>query len=752
MVRVILRPSFQKDLQALRRNHRQNYAKTTAVLVDLQTGNKPLPSLRAESRIPDAVKYELSEGYRLVFQKVDGSDAIIALSVGTHERVEAFLDGHRGWVFDERTGALRELRLATIEESATEKVPSEYLAAAFHPGGSQHEAVAVPVLAELTAEMLARLEVPAVMVAQLRTYTDANALEFTNALEELESSNPTAAGLLLSYATGDVATRGDVLRVARGESVVRVTLASSDLPAVERATDEFVEFDDAGDLQAVLERESFEQWLLFLHPDQKALVERTFNGPARLRGISGSGKTVVALHRARALARKYPGSHVLFTTFNKALARAAGRLLDTLCGPDSLERAAIHVTHLHGWCLDFVQFVGVKRPIFDPKKCWTVFEQARKELHASQQAQLSALPADYLKSEIDFIIGRFLPDEVDAEYMGTDRSGRERALPATQRSAVLALYNGYFDGLRAAGLVDSGEFVRIAYHLRRTGEAPQREYAAVIVDEVQDIPELGLRLLHGLVGSGQDGLLLVGDDTQRIFTRGFSMRGLGIDVTGRSLFLRKNYRNTREILGAAFPLVQQAWEADLATIDVSPEAASPLFSARTGSRPAIVRCRSVAEEAQFLRREVQYLLKYHNYQPRDICVMGRSPYYRKMALTALRDAGIPVISYKPENDAPGLGSEEGGFVSTVHSAKGHEFAAVFLVGLVEGSLPHAGVVEPAEVANEAALLYVGMTRARDLVYLSYSGMTSNGTTQRPSRFLDSLAEKCDLLEFRTPGQ
>lgn len=749
MARLILRPSFQKDLQALRRNHRKNYEKTTSVLIDVQTGNTALLNRRPDSRIPDAEKYELSDGYRLVFQRVEGSDAVIALTVGTHEHVDAFLDGHRGWVFDAKTGSLRELRVATIEESATNKVPSEFLAPSAGSSGGHTAPEPQPVLVNLTDEMLARLGVPPPLVLKLRSVTDPNALEFQTILSDVESASADAATLLLSYVTGDAATRSDVLRVANGEGVTRAVLESSDLPAIAHASDEFVAFDDAVDLQAMLDRDTFEQWQLFLHPDQKSLVERTFNGPARLRGISGSGKTVVALHRARALARKHPGEHVLFTTFNKALTKAAGRLLDSLCGANSQERAAIHVTHLHRWCLEYMTFVGVKRPSFDPDKCLAVFDQARKGLSADDRNHLASLPPEYLKSELDFIFGRFMHDEVDDSYPRTDRSGRERALTAAQRAAVLGLYHGYFDGLRAVGLADAGEFVRIALRLRRSGEIPERQYGAVVVDEVQDISELGLQLVHSLVGSKPDGLLLVGDATQRIFTRGFSMRGLGIDVTGRSLFLRKNYRNTREILQAAFPLVQQAWEADLATIDVTPDAASPLFSARTGSAPAIVRCRSVREEGQFLSREVSYLLKYHGYAPRDICVMGRSPYYRKLALEALSKAGIPVIHYRPEND-DAVTSEEGVLVSTLHSSKGHEFAAVFIVGMVEGTFPHSGATDDDELANEAALLYVGMTRARDLVYLSHAAADKSARL-RPSRFLDSLRDNCDEMDFVVPA-
>jgi ribonuclease Z len=107
----------------------------------------------------------------------------------------------------------------------------------------------------------------------------------------------------------------------------------------------------------------------------------------------------------------------------------------------------------------------------------------------------------------------------------------------------------------------------MAYRLRLEGEQTESDYAAVIVDEVQDISELALRLLHSLVGNREDGFLLVGDTTQRIFTRGYSLRGLGIDIGGRGLVLRKNYRNTKQILEAAFPLVENEWRDDLTEVE-----------------------------------------------------------------------------------------------------------------------------------------------------------------------------------------
>jgi superfamily I DNA/RNA helicase len=239
---------------------------------------------------------------------------------------------------------------------------------------------------------------------------------------------------------------------------------------------------------------------------------------------------------------------------------------------------------------------------------------------------------------------------------------------------------------------------------------------------------------------------LVGDGTQRIFTRGFSLRGLGVEIAGRSLVLRKNYRNTRQILEAAFPLVADAWNRDMSEGEINPELASPVFSVREGPRPAIVRCRGITDEERFVRKEVRYLLGTGRYSPREICVMARNDTIRQRALAALEEAGIPALHYRAE-DADGLMEPDKVRVSSLHSAKGHEYAAVFIPGLVDGVLPQRSATTDDELAAERAVLYVGITRARDIVYLSHSETGEHGQALAQSRFLASLSPKCDELVY-----
>jgi superfamily I DNA/RNA helicase len=415
-------------------------------------------------------------------------------------------------------------------------------------------------------------------------------------LQTLAEEAPKAADALLAFATGNSATREMVLDLAAGSAQLTEQFPEAAVNGLTSGSEEFLTFSDPHDLKDVLERGTLEQWQLFLHPDQRSLVERTFSGPARLRGISGSGKTVVALHRARRLAKEAlgKGEKVLFTTFDKGLAAAAGRLLDALCGS---ERAAIEVTHLHRWCLDYLSFRGIGSPKYSPETSRHLRHEALTNIGPALQNALKSVSQEYIWTEVDFLMGRFLHDEVDA-YLTTDRSGRGRALSPEQRRAILDVYSWYHQSLLQRSFVDPAEFVRMAYRLRLKGEQTEADYAAVIVDEVQDISEIALRLLHSLVGDRANGLLLVGDATQRIFTRGYTLRGLGIDIAGRGLVLRKNYRNTKQILEAAFPLIESEWREDVAQAEVAVSDLRPEFSVREGSRPIVVRCSDEAAEGR----------------------------------------------------------------------------------------------------------------------------------------------------------
>jgi superfamily I DNA/RNA helicase/mRNA-degrading endonuclease RelE of RelBE toxin-antitoxin system len=747
MPRLILRPNFTKDLDGLKRSARKIYQRASEILLELQRDMEPSATRRAESRVPKCHKYELPDGYRLVLQESDSGHALVALTVGTHDHVDSFLDGHKGYVFDEKSGRLRELRLGTAAETAVEMVPSADLQ--IEPSSDSDQS-SVLVFEAFSDEMLRRIGVPDSHLQAVREVRDSNSLECMTLLQTIADIAPSTADALLSFATGNHTTRDAVLQIAKGDARLVQEFPEAAITRLSDASEEFLTFDDPADLQDILERGTLEQWQLFLHPDQRSLVQRSFSGPARVRGISGSGKTVIALHRARRLAKEAlgKGEKVLFTTFDKGLAAAASRLLDLLCGP---ERSAIEVTHLHRWCLDFLAFRGVGSPKYSPEESRRLRRDAVAAIPTALQNSLRMLPPDYLWSEVDFLMGRFLHDQVD-DYLTTDRSGRGRALTPEQRRAVLQVYSWFHKTLLSRGFVEPAEFVRMAYRQRLNGEQCLEDYCAIIVDEVQDISEIGLKLLHSLVGDRPDGLLLVGDTTQRIFTRGYSLRGLGIDIAGRGLVLRKNYRNTRQILQAAFPLVENEWKEDIAQSEISTDEARPEFSVREGCRPIVVRCSDEVTEGRFLTTEIAALLKYRHYGLRDICVLARNRRYRDLAVASLKAADIPVYPAR-DPDAGEVSPDQNAIrVSSLHGAKGHEFGSVFVIGVVDGVLPLRSAAESESLSSEAAVLYVGMTRARDLLYLSHSDVDGNGRPQPRSPFVELIAPWCDYAEYRPRGR
>lgn len=742
MPKITLRPTFSRDLDGLRRSTRKQYQRASEVILELQRDQEPSAPRRAESRIPNCVKFELPDGYRLVLQRSDDEAELIALVVGTHDHVDAFLDGHKGYLFDGKTGRVRELRLATAAETSVEISPSADLTAeTAHTSAAQE-----PVFLEFSDEMLAHLGVSSSLLPRLREIRDPDGFECISALQDLADEAPQAADALLAFVTGNSSTQTGVLELANGQAVLVAAFPSKELSDRASSGEEFVSFSDPVDLELVLEKGTLQQWQLFLHPDQRSLVDRTFNGPARLRGISGSGKTVVALHRARRLAREAlpRGEKILFTTFDKGLANAAGRLLDDLAGP---ERAAIDVTHLHRWCLDYLTFCGIPRPKYSPDASREVRGHAMAAQTPRAQDNLQSLGSQYVWSEIDFIMGRFLHEEVE-QYLTTDRTGRGRALSSEQRRNVLDLYLTYVRRLFDKGYVEPAEFVRMAYRQRMNGDQTRDTYCAVLVDEVQDISEIGLKLLNSLAPGRSDSLLLVGDTTQRIFTRGYSLKGLGIDIAGRAVVLRKNYRNTRQILEAAFPLVASEWQQDLANSGSAVADISPEFSVREGPKPIVVRCADVAAEGRFISSEISALLRYGHYRPMDICVLGRDKKSRELALTALKSAGIPSYAFNVLPSGEVSAESDAVRVSSLHGAKGHEFAAVIVAGAAEGTIPQASAKEPEELSSESAVLYVGMTRARDLLYISYAAKDHLNRARAVSPLVTRMAGTVDHAEFR----
>ncbi|MCM2424820.1 nuclease-related domain-containing DEAD/DEAH box helicase [Streptomyces sp. RKAG337] len=313
-------------------------------------------------------------------------------------------------------------------------------------------------------------------------------------------------------------------------------------------------FDADGLREAAMEaarRAPIEQWMTFLHPDQIALVRRRWAGPARISGPAGTGKTVVALHRAAYLAQRTTGQ-ILYVTFANNLPRVQSTFLQTMA-PAVADR--VHFHSLHAWAQEFLHERGIPTRLHGDK-AETAFSHAWKNV--GRDSCLTEIdPAHrYWQEEIDYVIkGRGITDF--NEYAVLPRRRRLAGLRRTHREAVWALFEAYEHNRTERGVHDFNDILTLA-HAEARAHPDRSPYGAVIVDEVQDLTLVGVQLLHALVGDAPNGLLLVGDGQQAVYPGGFRLSDAGVDIRGdRGQVLRTNYRNAKEILDAALNIVAE---------------------------------------------------------------------------------------------------------------------------------------------------------------------------------------------------
>ncbi|MEV6677596.1 UvrD-helicase domain-containing protein [Streptomyces erythrochromogenes] len=466
-------------------------------------------------------------------------------------------------------------------------------------------------------------------------------------------------------------------------------------------------FDVNGLREAALEgarRAPIEQWMTFLHPDQVALVRRNWSGPARISGPAGTGKTVVALHRAAHLARRTTG-RILYVTFANNLPRVQSTFLRTMA-PAVADR--VDFRSLHSWAQEFLQERGV--PVrLNGDKAETAFSLAWKDLgRESRLAQIDPGPA-YWREEIDYVIkGRGLTRF--EEYAVVVRKRRKAGLHRTQRQSVWELYEEYEARRHERGVHDFNDVLSLALAevSRERGRSP---YAAVVVDEVQDLTLVGVRLLHALVGDAPNGLLLVGDGQQTVYPGGFRLTDAGIDIRGdRGQVLRTNYRNSRQILDAALAVV-----ADDAFEDIDGE---PTPGRRdvdlTYHDGNVVRVAEPTVEAHD-QELVGALKALPEGALADTALLCASKWALGHYQRLLSRAEIPVCQLEQYDGNPVDAVKLG----TYRRAKGLEFKNVLLPRYdTDFALGTPGTDTARERAElRRSQLFVAMTRARDLLWL-----------------------------------
>ncbi|WP_040160243.1 3'-5' exonuclease [Mobilicoccus massiliensis] len=503
--------------------------------------------------------------------------------------------------------------------------------------------------------------------------------------------------------------------------------------------------DDDDELRRIIEEGDLGAWRLFLHPEQRTYAEGDRKGSFRLSGGAGTGKTVVAIHRARHLAQRHPEARILLTTFTRNLAddlaRGVRSLDDSIALQTRLGQPGVYVKGIDqvAWAVvqragddiaDAVaQVLGDSRTDVLSSTPSTLWQEAIEDAGADLPPALATQA--FLEAEYTQVV---LPNRVTGvtAYIRVRRAGRGVALDRAKRVAVWKVIEAYRTKARAAGTTDFVEKAAIAAAwLDLRGDRP---FDHVVVDEAQDLTASHLRLLRALVAPGPNDLFICEDSHQRIYGQKVVLSHCGIDVRGRARRLTLNYRTTQQNLGWAMGILSGAEWSDLE----GEQEEHTYHSARTGPRPLLVPAQSFADE---LDRAAEIVTSWlpdpgadaatnlaagRAAAPEDIAILVRDRYKRQNLVAALAERNLDVRSV--DRDAPRPGKP---LAMTMHRAKGLEFTHVLLFGVADGAIPRAlkdYESSDADLADallrERALLYVASTRARDVLAVTWAGKRS----------------------------
>jgi superfamily I DNA/RNA helicase len=464
----------------------------------------------------------------------------------------------------------------------------------------------------------------------------------------------------------------------------------------------------------------WDKWTIFLHPAQRELVERVFNGPARVAGSAGTGKTIVALHRAVHLARHNREARILLTTFSDTLANALGAKLRRLLHhePRLGDNIEVYSINAIGRRLYELQFGTLE--ILSDEHLRALLAEAANEISGHKFSQ------HFLRTEWVDVVDAWQLETWEA-YRDVRRLGRKTRLPEQQRVVAWSIFDRVRSRLQSPGsLTYAGMFRRLTEQLGNGKRAP---FDFVVIDEAQDVSVAQVRFLAALGTGKPNSLFFAGDLGQRIFQQPFSWKALGVDIRGRSRTLHINYRTSHQIRTQADRLLGP----ELSDVDGITEERTGTISVFNGPAPEIRVLKSPDEESQ----TVSEWLRDRNTQgvvPNEIGVFVRSPAELARARAAVEKSGLPftVLDDKVETIEGDVS------ICTMHLAKGLEFRAVVVMACDDEIIPLQQRIETAaddsdleEVYNtERHLLYVACTRARDHLLVT--------SAEPASEFLDDL--------------
>lgn len=657
---------------------------------------------------PRARTIRITDNFRGIVIDAGNDETYVLSMIGTHDETDRWMAKNTFRV-NEATGALEIRDVAAIE-------------AEVERAASQPASAGTALFEHRSDKDMTQLGIDEALLPALRAFTDEDQL---NAFIGVLPQSQAEAAIEL---TGTDSVEEIYQRIAGSiepEEIDPEDLAAAVVAPASRG--QFHVFTEERELAEVLAR-PWILWPTYLHTSQyDAAYRPTYNGPARVTGGAGTGKTVVAMHRANALAEQLgddaPDRSILFTTYTRNLAQVIEEDLRHLGGPELLEKVEVlNVDRLAHRVVSDAE--GTPPQQIGGPQLDELWQQVADEIgtefapeflaHEWEQvilAQGCASRSDY------FNVSRA------GRGVRLDRRGRAEVWKAVERMTQLLVEHEKRTWLQ---LAESA-----AGYLRGRSIKPYRH---VIVDEAQDLHESQWHLLRAAVDEGPNDLFIVGDSHQRIYDRRSSLSKVGINIRGRSKKLRINYRTTHEILSWALTMLG---EGDFDDLDESPDLQdfAGYHSYLSGPSPTMSGHRSRKEQLDALVAQIK-AWRDDGVELEEIGVAGRVSASSDAVRAALDSAGIPSTELRPD-----LVTAQGVSVGTMHRMKGLEFRCVAIVDVDDDKVPLPWELTDASVdavqrsndmQREKCLLYVACTRARDDLWVGWSG--------KPSRFLGSVLD------------
>ena len=505
--------------------------------------------------------------------------------------------------------------------------------------------------------------------------------------------------------------------VKQEQETVKVSGSLADALESPETLKSFVVVEGEEELRRIM-AEPLEKWRVFLHPTQRRIVKKNFSGAARVLGGAGTGKTVVAMHRAKHLAGLLKDKErILFTTYTANLSSDIKDNLRKICSTDELRR--IDVINLDAWVVQFLREHGYSAEIIYDDKVTRLWEDAVAENDLAGE-----FPVSFYEDEYNRIVVAQEAFSLE-KYVKATRTGRGTRLDRKKRMQIWNVFESYQNMMKEQQVRDINTAMYECRMLLLKSSSEIR-YKHVIVDEGQDLSVNGFRLLRAIAGEEHDNdIFIVGDAHQRIYKNKAALSKCGINVRGRSSILRINYRTTEEIRKAAFALLNGISFDDL---DEASDDGDYCRSLTHGQVPQIMKFNTANEEFDEILKEANRLID-SGVSPKNICVTARTHKLLDDYILQFTQKGLRCYEIKGNKaDDRNL---DGIRVATMHRVKGLEFQYVFIVAVNKRIVPLASAIDHTDnvsehetMTAEKCLLYVALTRAQKGAYISGYGQMS----------------------------